>query len=60
MCASAITWTSSPGSRPETCANIIVSTAYCTTFQLLAASMSWERWFRIALSLLPLTLKVIE
>ena len=35
-------------------------TAYCTTFQLLAVSMSWERWFKMALSVLPVTLKVME
>ena len=42
------------------CLCIMVSTAYCTTFQLLAASMSCERWFKIALSRFPLTLKVME
>ena len=60
MWASAITWTNSPGLRPETWAIIMVSTEYCTTFQLLAASMSWERWFKMALSRSPVTLKVIE
>ena len=60
MWASAMTWTNSPGSSPETCAIIMVSTAYCTTFQLLAVSMSWLRWFKMALSLFPVTWKVIE
>ena len=49
-----------PGLSPDTCANIIVSAAYCTTFQLFAVSMSCERWLRIALSLSPVTLNVIE
>ena len=43
ICASAMTWINSPGLSPETCANIIVSAAYCTTFQLFAVSMSCER-----------------
>ena len=45
---------------PETWANMWTSTAYCTTFQLLAASMSWDRWFRMAFSVRPETLKVME
>ena len=55
-----MTWTSSPASRPETRANIISKTAYCITFQPLAVSMSWLRWFRMALRVFPDTLKVME
>ena len=60
MWQSAMTWTNSPGSKPETWAIIMVRTEYWTTFQLFAASISCERWFRMALSLLPVTLKVME
>ena len=34
------TGSSSPTCSPDTCANICTSTAYCTTFQLFAASIS--------------------
>ena len=60
MWASAMTWTSSPGTRSETAANICSNTAYCITFQPLAVSMSWLRWFSTALSTLPVTLKVTD
>ena len=48
------------GTRPLTWANMCTSMAYCTTFQLLAASMSWLRWFKMALRVWPDTLKVME
>ena len=35
-----MTCTSSPGSKPLTCANIISNAEYCTTFQLFAVSVS--------------------
>ena len=35
-------------------------TAYCITFHPLAVSISWDRWFKMALRVLPLTLKVME
>ena len=38
-----MTCTSSPASRPLTCANIISNAEYCTTFQLFAVSVSCER-----------------
>ena len=41
------------------CASICTRTAYWHTFQLLAISMSCERWLRMAFSLFPLTLKVM-
>ena len=44
----------------KTCAIMCTSTLYCTTFQLLAASISWLRWLRIAFSVWPETLKVME
>ena len=46
--------------RRLTWAIMCTSTAYCTTFQLLAASISWLRWFKMALRVLPETLKVME
>ena len=60
MWQSAITWTSSPTFSPETWAIMWVSTAYWTTFQLLAVSISWLRWFKMAFSVSPVTLKVME
>ncbi len=44
MWASAMTWSSSPASMPDTCAIIMSRMAYWHTFQLLAASTSWLRW----------------
>ncbi len=60
MWASAMTWTSSPASRPETWASMWTRAAYCITFQPLAVSMSWERWLSTALRVRPLTLKVTD
>jgi len=34
--------------------------AYCITFQPLAVSMSWLRWFKMPFRVFPLTLKVME
>ena len=54
------TCTNSPAFKPDTCAIIISNTAYCTTFQLFAVNISFERWFKIPLSVSPDTLNVIE
>ena len=36
-----------------------LTTEYCTTFQLFAAKMSCDHWFKMPLSLSPVTLKVM-
>ena len=55
--ASAITWTSSPGTRPLTWASMWTSTAYCTTFQLLAARHVLAPLVQMALRTFPETLE---
>ena len=47
-----------PTSKPDTCANICSRIAYWQTFQLLATSISCERWLRIIFSLFSVTFSV--
>ena len=50
MWASAIMWTSWPGTMPTVWATIMSRMAYWQTFQLFAANTSWLLWLSTMLS----------